>query len=85
VYSEYRYVQADATFKNALLLVGAIAAPFVLLTVPREHAVDAGTLLGFILVLALLGALAGTVIGYGVDRALARFRTPADQREVVYR
>lgn len=84
VYSEYRYVRADARFKNALLVVGAIVAPFVLLTVPNGRAVDAGTLIGFAIILALLGALAGTVLGYGIDRALAFWRERNSQREMVF-
>lgn len=73
MYYEYRYVRVDGTFKIALLVVGAIAAPFALAFLPAED-LKSGDVVAWVILLALTGALIGTMIGYAIDTVVHKAR-----------
>jgi uncharacterized membrane protein YdjX (TVP38/TMEM64 family) len=77
MYYESRYVVLDGTFKPALTLLGAVAAPFALFLLPRP----VGTVIDMLawgLILALMGALVGTVVGALIDSAIWRRHVNVD-------
>ena len=74
MYYEYRYVRVDGTFKVVLLVLGAFAAPFALFLLPASE-LAAGDLIAWAVLLALTGALVGTILGYTIDAVVARIRT----------
>lgn len=73
MYYEYRYVRVDGTFKVVLLVLGAVAAPFALFLLPGTE-LAAGDVLAWGILLAMTGALAGTIVGYVIDSTVARIR-----------
>lgn len=73
MYYEHRYVRVDGTFKVALLAIGAVAAPFALFMLPPAE-LAAGDVFFWTILLAMSGALVGTVIGYTIDRLILRVK-----------
>lgn len=74
MYYEYRYVRVDGTFKIALLVLGAVVAPFSLFLLPGTE-LAVGDVLAWAILLAMTGALVGTIIGYVIDSMIERFRS----------
>lgn len=73
MYYEHRFVRVDGTFKVALLVVGAVVAPFALFLLPARE-LRSGDVFAWAILLAMTGALIGTIIGYMIDRLILRFR-----------
>ena len=73
MYSEYRYVRVEGTAKLVMLVLGAVLAPFALLLLPASG-LPGGDLVAWVIILGMLGALAGTIVGYFMDTLIARLR-----------
>lgn len=73
MYYEYRYVRVDGTFKVALLVLGAVAAPFALFLLPGSE-LAAFDVFAWGVLLSMTGALVGTIVGYVIDSVIARVR-----------
>lgn len=76
MYYEYRYVRVNGTAKLVMLVLGAVVAPFALLLLPADG-LSGGDLVAWVLILGMLGALAGTIVGYAIDSLAARLRRKA--------
>lgn len=73
MYYEYRYVRVDGKAKLVMLVLGAVLAPFALLLLPAGE-LSGGDVVAWVLILGMLGALAGTIIGYAIDSVAHRLK-----------
>lgn len=73
MYHEYRYVRVEGNAKLVMLVIGAVLAPLSLLLLPAGE-LSGGDLIAWVLISGMFGALAGTIVGYGVDSVSRRLR-----------